>query len=148
MKYIYSLLIFIGLSGSAFGADTKMQCEWNGGELETYYFKYSDNFLIDKAYMRIDGSWIDYCDGMVSTQNLSFYASTRKINNYTVKDEGASCTFYEKYKNYHGKIRERNQTWFLDFAIMKAKKGSEYKDFETGEFVWSGWFEEVQCKTF
>jgi hypothetical protein len=148
MKYIYSLLIFIGLSGSAFGTDTKMQCEWYQDKMKTYYFKYSDNFFIDKAYMRIDGRWIDYCDGMVSTQKTPTSLLERKINNYTVKDKGASCTVYKKYRFTNGTIREYKQTWVLDFAIMKAKKGSEHKDFETGEFVWSGWFDEVQCKTF
>ena len=146
IRIILIPIIFL-LSLPLFAEDINMQCQY--GELQkTYYFKYSDNLLKDKAYQRVNGNWIDYCDGMVSTQNLGWLNLNRKINNYTVKDKTASCTFYGKGKNYFGENTEGNQTWLLDFEIMTAKIGYDENNLDTGKFTKFSWFNEFKCSPF
>ena len=150
MKYVYALLIYIGLSTSAFGEDLKTECKWhNGISAKSYYFKYADNFLKDKAHMRLDGEWIDYCDGMMSSQNLRYLEKNRRITDYTVRDNSASCTFYgQDTEPSSGLDREGTQTWVVDFEVREAKVGFEERNPKTGETADFFWFNKFECKPY
>tara|TARA_A100001011_G_C13719628_1_gene599049 strand:- start:134 stop:580 length:447 start_codon:yes stop_codon:yes gene_type:complete len=146
MKYIFTFLIFIGLSSSAFGEDLKMQCGF-GYNVKTHYFKYGDNLLKDKGYMRIDGKWINICDGLKSRHQSNMPDDNiRKLDNGVVEDSSVSFKFYLIGPYLEGGVFEAKLTWFLDFEIMEASVGAEEKNQETGKWSKFGWWNRFKCK--
>jgi len=143
VKYIPSIILLL-FGTVVSGEDVKMQCEW---DYSTYHFKYSDNLFKDKAYIRVNGEWIDYCEGMMSSVQQNYMHLNRKIVNYTVKDKGATCTFYGQDNKYN-QDREAYLMWTLDFEIMAAKTGYSTKNIEDGKWEKFTWFNEWQCTTF
>ena len=71
-QLLVTTLAFILLGTSAFGAEIKMECfdrKIKSGEIvDTFALKYADRVLMkDKACMRVNGRWIDLCDGLMQT---------------------------------------------------------------------------------
>ena len=115
MKHlILTLSLILGLGTSVFAKDIKMQCDFGQNE----FFKYSDKIFKDKAYMRNDGQWIDYCDGMLVMLKEWNYTG-RKIGKPIVQDKSASCNF--ELTNVFQE--EMIITWLVDFELMTAKRG-------------------------
>jgi len=139
MKKLLAILSVILFANQASAEDIKMQCDMGSGyfSMKTH-FKYSDKIFKDKAYIRVDGQWVDFCDGMEDM--LQSVVDISQLGDNFARDKSAAC---------HVEINfEAISTLLIDFELMIAKFGFSKKNLSTGEWSDFRWDSEIKCTSF
>ena len=108
---IYLFLFITGLCFPAYSADVMMSCQLEGETGKLVHFKYEDKFLsTDKAYSRLEGKWVNICDGI--EKNIGQVVEG-KIRTFSfIDDKSATCN-YEFPKETYGELK-----WIIDFETL------------------------------
>ena len=141
MKHIIlTLSLILGLGTSVFAKDIKMQCDFGQNQL----FKYSDNIFKDNSYMRKDGQWVDFCDGMLAFMLREYNNTATKIGDPLIQDKSATCNF-ELTNMWQ---EEMIITWLVDFESMTAQRGYTVETASPKKWTDFRWDKFYECTAF
>ncbi len=143
-KLLATTLALILLGTSAFGAEIKMECELPSA---VWYFKYAERTLMkDKAYTRVNGRWIDICDGLQTYHQTivdGLGDSGKKVlTECDIQDKSAIVGYeFPNGKTSDGESFEKAFRWIIDF---ETKQWSFY--FTDSRYDWSDNTRKGLCK--